>query len=98
MALKRHLRYTDLVLITLLGEGVIFCDLWPNWTHFGSLLEENSLTEENPDFFKQIFRGCFGLHSASEAQSDLTIGYLMASKPSILCSFQVFFWLFWPSF
>ena len=54
MALKRHLRYTDLVLITLL-EGVIFWDPWNNWTHFGSLLEENSLTEENPDFFRQIF-------------------------------------------
>ena len=31
MALKRHLRYTDLVLITLL-EGLIFWDPWNNWT------------------------------------------------------------------
>ena len=44
-------------------EGVIFWDdIWLNWTHFGSL------TEDNPDFLKQIFRGCFGLHLASEAE------------------------------
>ena len=58
-------------------EGVIFRDLWLNWTHFGSL------TEDNPDFFKLIFRGCFGLHLASEAESDLTIGFFMASNSSL---------------
>ena len=59
-------------------EGVIFWDdIWLNWTHFGSL------TEDNPDFLKQIFRGCFGLHLALEAESDLTIGFFMASNPSM---------------
>ena len=58
-------------------EGVIFWDLWLNWTHFGSL------TEDNPDFFKQMFRGRFGLHLVSEAESDLTTGFFMASNSSI---------------
>ena len=56
---------------------MIFWDLWLNWTHFGSL------TEDNPDFFKQIFRSCFGLHLASEAESDRTIGSFMASNSSM---------------
>ena len=68
---------------TVIG-GVIFWDLWLNEVHFGLL------TEDNPDFFKQIFRGCFGLHLASEAESDLAIGFCMArnsSMPTFSCQY-----------
>ena len=62
-------------------EGEIFWDLWIN---FGSLWEENSLTEEHPDFFKLILRGCFGLQKASEAKSDLTNGFFLANYHFLL--------------
>ena len=72
-------------------KGVIFRDLWLNWTHFGSL------TEDNPDFFKQICRGCFGLHLASEAESELAIDFFMASN-FFNTNFQVLILVHWPSF
>ena len=38
--------------------GGIFRDILLTWTHFVSLLEENSLTEKHPDFFRQILVRC----------------------------------------
>ena len=78
-------------------EGVIFWDLRLNCTHFGSLLEEDSLTEEHPDSLKQILWGCFGLQMASEAKYDLTNGFLMANNtfiPISMCWFDCFCLLF----
>ena len=58
-------------------EGDLLWDLWLNWNQFDSLLEEDSVTEEHLDFFRQILQGCIGLHMASEAKSDPTIDFLV---------------------
>ena len=49
-----------------------------------------------PYFFRQIQRGCFGLQTASEAKSDLAIGFVLAQNPFLPSFSRMVTWEYWP--
>ena len=63
------------ILAAAVGGGGFFWDLWLYWTHFESLLEENSLTEKHSDFSTNSLRLFW---------SDLTNGFVLTNHPFLL--------------
>ena len=62
-----------------LSEENLLTEKHPDF--FRQILVRCEKTKNNRIFFRQILRGCFCLHMASEAKSDLTNGFVMANNP-----------------